>query len=103
MNKFYDLYNNFEKDQIDISTVRFIIENDLSLKDIEGVVKKKVYERLINKKTHVREEDLELHKSMLRTICKTDDEGEIKRLLNNLTPYLRNKLRPFLFMVGENY
>ena len=38
---------------------------------------------------------------MLRTIYKTDDEDEIKRLLNNLTPYLRNKLRLFLFMAGE--
>ena len=38
---------------------------------------------------------------MLRTICKNDDEEEIKRLLNNLAPYLRNKVRPFLFMVGE--
>lgn len=38
---------------------------------------------------------------MLRTICKTDDKEEIKRLINNLEPYLRNKERPFLFMVGE--
>ena len=38
---------------------------------------------------------------MLRTICKTDDEEEIKIFLNNVASYLRNKLRPFLFMVGE--
>ena len=38
MNKFYDLYNKFEKDQIDISTLRHIIVNNLSMKDIKGVV-----------------------------------------------------------------
>ena len=38
---------------------------------------------------------------MKRTICKTDDEEEVKRLLNNLEPYLRNKVRPILFRVGE--
>ena len=51
MNKFYDLYNNFEKDQIDIFVVRQIIENDLSMKDIKGGVNQKFYERLIEKKT----------------------------------------------------
>lgn len=107
MNKFYDLYNFFEKDHIDISTMRYIIENNMKLKDIEGLVNQKVYERLVEKKALAREEDLELQKSILRTICnlrticKTGDEEEIKRLLNNLAPYLRNKVRPFLFMVGE--
>ena len=38
MNKFYDLHNNFEKDQIDISIVRYIIANNLKLNDIEGIV-----------------------------------------------------------------
>ena len=37
---------------------------------------------------------------MIRTICKTSDEKEVKILLNNLAPYLRNKVRPFLFRVG---
>lgn len=71
------------------------------MKDLESIINQKVYERLIEKKAPTREEDLELWKSMLRTICKTDDEDEIKRLLNNLKPYLKNKLRPFLFMIGE--
>ena len=95
MYKLYDLYNNFEKDQIDISTMRYIIENNLKLKDIEDIVNQKVYDRLIEKKAPKREEDLELWKSMLITICKTNDEEDIKRLLNNLAPYLRNKVRPF--------
>ena len=38
---------------------------------------------------------------MIRTICKIDDEEEVKKLLNNLAPCLKNKVRPFLFMVGE--
>lgn len=101
MNKFYYLYNNSEKDQIDISIRRYIIANNLKLKDIEGTVNHKVYEKLIKKKDLAREEDLELQKSMIRKICKTDDEEEFKRLLNNLALYLRNKVRPFLFMVGE--
>lgn len=50
MNKFYDLYNNIEKDHIDISTMRYIIDNNLKLKDIEGIVNQKAYDRLIEKK-----------------------------------------------------
>ena len=60
MNKFYDLYNNFEKDHIDISTMRYIIENNMTFKDFEGIVNQKVYDRLIEKKAPAREEDLEL-------------------------------------------
>ena len=101
MNKFCDLYDNFEKLKIDISTVRYIISTKLKLKNIEGVVSQKVYDRLIEKKALAREEDLELQKSMIRTICKIDNEEEIEKLMNNLAPYLRNKVRPFLFMMGE--
>ena len=50
MNKFYDLYNNFEKDQIDISTMRYIIANNLKIKNIEGTINQKSYDRLIEKK-----------------------------------------------------
>ena len=47
MNKFYDLYNNFEKDRIDISTMRYIIEKNIKLKDLESLINQNVYERLI--------------------------------------------------------
>ena len=50
MNKFYDLYNDIEKDHIDISTVRYIIANNIKIKDIEGTINHKVYDRLIVKK-----------------------------------------------------
>lgn len=39
---------------------------------------------------------------MLRTMCKIDDEDEIKKLMKKLAPYLRSKMRPFLFIGGEN-
>ena len=73
------------------TTIRYIISNKLKLKDIEGVVNQKVYERLIEKKAPAREEDLEFWKFVIRTICKIDNEEEIKNLMNNLVPYLRNK------------
>ena len=73
MKRFYDLYNNFEKDWIDISTTRYIMANNLKLKDIKGTVNQKFYEKLIEKKAPTREEDFNLQKSMLRTICKTND------------------------------
>ena len=41
MKKFYDLYDDIEKEQIDISSVRYIIANNLKLKDIEGIVNQK--------------------------------------------------------------
>ena len=50
MNKFYELYDNFEKLQIDISTIRCNISNKLKLKDIECVVNQKFYDKIIQKK-----------------------------------------------------
>ena len=82
-NKFYYLYNDIEKEKIDISTVRYMILNNLKLEDIEGIVNQKVYDRLIAKKALVYEDDMELQKSMLRTMCKIDDEEEIKKLITN--------------------
>lgn len=58
--------------------------------------------RLIAKKAPVREEDMELQKSMIRTMCKTKDE-EIKKLMGKLEPYQPNKMRPILFMGGDKY
>ena len=101
MNKFYDLNNNIEKEQIDISTVRSMTLNNLKLESIKGMMNQKVYEKLVNKKEPVHEEDMELWKSMLRTMCKIDDEDEIKKLIKKLAPYLQSKMRPFLFMGEE--
>lgn len=81
--------------------MRYIIANNLKLKDVEGTMNQKVYDIPIEKKAPAREEDIEIQNSMIRKIFKTNDEEEIKRLLKNLAPYLRNKVRPFLFMVGE--
>ena len=68
MNKFYDLYNDIEKDQIDISTMRYMIANNLKLKKIEGILNQKVYDRLIEKKSPPKEEDMELQKSIMRIV-----------------------------------
>ena len=38
---------------------------------------------------------------MIRTIFKANNEEQVKRFLNNLAPYLINKVIPFIFMVGE--
>ena len=69
--------------------MRYIIDNNLKLKDIEDMVKKKIYDKLIEKKEPTREEDIEIWKSMIRTICKIYDEEEVKRFLNNIAPNLR--------------
>lgn len=88
MNKFYDLYNDFEKLQIDISTIRYMIRNNVKFDEIKGLVNRKVYDRLTTKKATTKEEDLELQKSMIKISCNTEDEEELKKLLSNLAPYL---------------
>ena len=52
------------------------------------MIYQKDYDRLIDKKAPVHEEDMELWKLMLRTMCKIDDEEEIKKLMKRLAPYL---------------
>lgn len=62
---------------------------------------KKVYDRLIAKKAVAQKDDMELRKSMIKNLCKTEDEEEIKNLMSSLAPYLKNKMRPILFMGGD--
>ena len=63
MNKFYDLYNDIEKEQIDISIVRYMILNNLKLESIKGMINQKNCDIIIAKKAPVHEEDMELWKS----------------------------------------
>ena len=88
MSKLYDLYNDMEKEQIDISTMRYMILNNLKLERIKGMMNQKIYDRLLAKKALVHEEDMELLKSLLRTMCKINDEDEIKKLMKKLATYL---------------
>ena len=78
-----------------------MILNNLKLKDNKGFVNPKFYDRLIERKAPVMEEDMELWKSMIRTMCKTEDEEQVKKLMGKLAPYLRNKIRPILFMGSD--
>ena len=68
--------------------MRYMIPNNFKLEDIKGFVNKEVYNKLIAKKALVREEDMEFQKSMIRIMCKTKDEEEIKKLMSKLAPYL---------------
>jgi hypothetical protein len=69
--------------------------------EIKKIVNKLVYDRLIEKKTIAKEEDLALWKELLKTSCKTENEEELEKFMSLLAPYLWNKTRPLLFMVGE--
>lgn len=78
-----------------ISTMDKIKKWRLRKKNIE------LTDRLTAKKAATKEEDLELQKSMLNISYNTEDEEELKKLLNSLAPYLKNKMRPILFITRE--
>lgn len=78
-----------------------MLPNNVKFDEIKKIVSKSVYDRLIEKKTTTKEEDLALRKELLKTSCKTKNEEELEKLMSLLAPYIQNKTRPLLFMADE--
>ena len=57
LNKYYDLYNNMDRRQLENVVVRNMILKDKRFDSIRGHIPKDLYHRLRNRKSRVIEED----------------------------------------------
>lgn len=102
LNKYYDLYNNMDRRQLENVVVRNMILKDKMFDNIRGQIPKDLYNRLLNRKSKVVEEDKKIRINMVKKLCSINNEEEIKFILKGLATLLRNKKRPILLM-GGNY
>ena len=60
-----------------------------------------MYNRLLNRKSRVIEEDKKIRINMVKKLCIINNEEEITIFLKGITPSLRNKRRSILLMGGK--
>lgn len=102
LNKFYDSYNFIEKFDLENAIIRHMILSNIKFEDIEGQVPKDLYERSVNRKKRVIEEDKSIRERLIIKLCEVKDDEHLVRLMKFIEPLLRNKKRTILIM-GGNY
>ena len=79
-----------------------MILKDKRFDSIKGQIHEDLYNRLMNRKSRVVEEEKKIRVSMIKKLCTVNLEDEIEEILKVITPLLRNKKRSILLM-GGNY
>ena len=102
LNKYYDLYNNMDRRQLENVVVRNMILKDKRFDSIRRQQPEDLYNRLRNGKRRVKEEDKKIRINMVRKLCIVNNEKEITIFLKGIAPLLRHKKRSILLM-GGNY
>ena len=61
-----------------------------------------MYNRLINRKNRVIEEDKKIRINLIKNLCAVHNDDDVEEVLKGFAPLLRNKKRSIFFM-GGNY
>ena len=93
LNKYYDFYNNMDRRQLENAILRNIILGNKKFENIQNKIAKDIYNRLINRKKRVLEEDLTMRITMVNKLCKVDSKEDLDNILKGIKPFLRNKRR----------
>ena len=96
------MYNNMDRRQLENVLVRNMILNDKCFDTIKGQIPEDLYNRLINRKSRVVEEEKKIRIDMVRKLCIINNDEDLDTILKAIEPLLRNKKREILIM-GGNY
>ena len=91
-----------DRRQLKNCIVRNMILKDKRFDIIRGQIPEDLYNRLLNRKSRVVEEDKKIRMNMVRKISIVNNEEEIIEILKGIAPLLRHKKRSILLM-GGNY
>ena len=78
LNKYYDLYNNMDKRQLENVVVRNTILKDKRFDSIIDQIPEDLYNRLLNRNSKVVDEDEKIRINMVKILCSINNEEEIK-------------------------
>lgn len=67
---------------------------------IQNKIPKDLYNRLLNRKRRVVEEDTKLRENLVQKLCEVDTKEGIERILKAIEPFSRNKRKESLLMGG---
>ena len=102
LNKNYDLYNSIDRRQLENAMVRNMILKDKRFDSIKGKIPEDLYNRLMNRKNRVVEEEKKIRINMVKKICIVNSDEDVEAILKGIEPLLRNKKRSIL-LIGGNY
>ena len=102
LNKYYNMYNNMDRRQLENVVVRNMILKDKHFDTIKGQIPEDLYNRLINRKSRVVEEEKKIRVDLVRKLCIINNDEDLETILKGIEPLLRNKKREILIM-GGNY
>ena len=69
LNKYYSMYNNMDRRQLENVVVRNMILKDKWCDTIKGQIPKDLYNRLMNRKSRVVEEENQMRINIVKTLC----------------------------------
>ena len=81
---------------------RNMILKDKRFDTIKEKIPKDLYNRLINRKSRIVEEEEQMRINMMKKLCIVSNDEEVEEILKGIEPLLRNKKRSILLM-GGNY
>ena len=79
-----------------------MILKDKRFDSIKGKILEDLYNRLMNRKNRVVEEEKKIRINMVKKICIVNSDEDVEEILKGIEPLLRNKKRSILLM-GGNY
>ena len=96
------MYNNMDGRQLENVVVRNMILKDKRFDTIKGQIPEDLYNRLMNRKSRIVEEEKHMRINMVKKMCMVNNDEEMEEILKGIEPLLRNKKRSILLM-GGNY
>ena len=70
--------------------------------DIQENIPQDLYNRLVNKRRRVIEEDKKIRGNLINKLCEINNDDDMTRIMKGIEPFLRNKRRDILLIGGKS-
>ena len=87
------MYNNMDRRQLENTIVRNMILKDKCFDNIKGQIPEDLYNRLINRKSRMVEEEKKIRIDMVKKLCIINNDDDLDTILKGIEP---------LFEIQEN-
>ena len=87
LNKYYSMYSNMDRRKLENAIIRNIFLKKKKFENIQNKNPKVLYNRLINRKERVLEEDMNMRIKTINKLCDVGSKEKLDRVLKVLSPY----------------
>lgn len=102
LNKYYILYSNMDKLQLENVVVRNIILRRKIFEDIQKNTPQDLYNRLLDRRRRVVDEDKRIRENIIKKFYEINNDEDMRRIMKGIEPLLRDKIRVVILMGGNN-